>query len=482
MKLPIRKAKLGLVLLLTITLSMYGISNKYTVTNSHWYQVASSTVTTAITAIQQTVQQTVNNSQQFFAYDYDYSGGEGEDFGDEGSSTHTSPGANGSYIETKSCGDCIISIIEYFPNGTYNVLLSNSCNCGELPTGGDGNNNNNNNNNNNQGIPDYPYETTNSYSVGCQIYTQVLRFHTNGDPYEIVSETSAPDPACSNNNPPPDNGTGSGGGENAGGGSSNNNNNTTSPQDPCASKKNVSNKMNSVYQSAKIDSVLSSIPNLATDTSEHGFYVYENKTIHTDPYTLKKDTVTTGYTTGSIYTVGNTGGTIPFNTSESNTSLKLLAAIVHSHTPGGFDAHSPNDVYALIEAYVQRNTIQGSFTKSFTGKEFVLTITDPAKALAFLSTKSQYLNGRDWNMDSELGKAFKAATKYYNGIYANNVNQENLAYEMAMAAVFSQFNTGITLNKRDFNGSFNPIVVNTTVVPKQGMFKPAKTVYTQTCL
>jgi len=56
------------------------------------------------------------------------------------------------------------------------------------------------------------------------------------------------------------------------------------------------------------------------------------------------------------------------------------------------------------------------------------------------------------------------------------------AYEMAMAAVFSQFNTGITLNKRDFNGSFNPIVVNTTVVPKQGMFKPAKTVYTQTCL
>jgi len=50
---------------------------------------------------------------------------------------------------------------------------------------------------------------------------------------------------------------------------------------------------------------------------------------------------------------------------------------------------------------------------------------------------------------------------------------------MAMAAVLNQFNTGITLNKKDASGNFKPIVVN-TIVPNPN--KPKKKVYPQDCL
>lgn len=53
-----------------------------------------------------------------------------------------------------------------------------------------------------------------------------------------------------------------------------------------------------------------------------------------------------------------------------------------------------------------------------------------------------------------------------------------IAYGMATTAVLSQFNAGVTLNKKDANGKFKPIVVKATPDPK----KPKKTIYTQDCL
>jgi hypothetical protein len=47
-----------------------------------------------------------------------------------------------------------------------------------------------------------------------------------------------------------------------------------------------------------------------------------------------------------------------------------------------------------------------------------------------------------------------------------------------MAAVLTQFNTGVTLNKRDAAGNFKPIVVTTSTDPNN----PKKTIYTQICL
>ncbi len=51
---------------------------------------------------------------------------------------------------------------------------------------------------------------------------------------------------------------------------------------------------------------------------------------------------------------------------------------------------------------------------------------------------------------------------------------------MAMAAVLTQFNTGVTLNKKDpATGKFKPLVVK-TVIPNPN--KPKKKQYVQDCL
>ncbi|MEY4703615.1 MAG: hypothetical protein RIR96_1512 [Bacteroidota bacterium] len=47
-----------------------------------------------------------------------------------------------------------------------------------------------------------------------------------------------------------------------------------------------------------------------------------------------------------------------------------------------------------------------------------------------------------------------------------------------MAAVLNQFQSGITLSKRDATGKFKPIVVKTVLDPR----KPKRLIYTQDCL
>jgi len=84
------------------------------------------------------------------------------------------------------------------------------------------------------------------------------------------------------------------------------------------------------------------------------------------------------------------------------------------------------------------------------------------------------------NETSNIGKAIKDAKNYFETkIFKSNPNKDNLAYEMAMAAVLNEYNAGLTLDKKDANGNFKPIVVNTTI-PNPN--KPKKKVYTQNCL
>ena len=53
---------------------------------------------------------------------------------------------------------------------------------------------------------------------------------------------------------------------------------------------------------------------------------------------------------------------------------------------------------------------------------------------------------------------------------------------MAMAAVLKQYDVGVTLNKKDANGNFKPIVVETGTRTTGPPKKPKiVTTYTQTC-
>jgi len=171
-----------------------------------------------------------------------------------------------------------------------------------------------------------------------------------------------------------------------------------------------------------------------------------------------------------------TGNDSSITISSVTSNLRKLAATLHTHPAKGYAAQSAKDIYNLIEETIQKPYYYGAFVVAANGDQYAITITEPAKASAFLNTKAQFLDGNKWKEDSDIEKEFKNA---YDHFLDNDSTKRNYAYEMAMSVVLKQFNTGVTLNKKDANGNFKPIVVN-TIIPNPN--KPKKKVYTQDCL
>lgn len=244
------------------------------------------------------------------------------------------------------------------------------------------------------------------------------------------------------------------------------------PEDPCTTAQNAARKMDTIFMMSKADSVLASIPNLATEPKEKGFPII--KKLRINPYDMT-DTTVAGYRCGTI----QTGTDSSINYSYSLGALEYTAATLHTHPPNGYAAHSAKDIYEFLGGRIgEEPHFLGTFVAAANQSQYAITITNPSQASAFLATQSQNLSGTKWDEESNIGKAFKSATKYFEDKYEGDPNKIHLAYEMAMAAVLNQFNVGITLNKKDANGNFIPIVVKTSQDPR----KPKKTVYTQECL
>lgn len=242
--------------------------------------------------------------------------------------------------------------------------------------------------------------------------------------------------------------------------------------DPCTTAQNKAKQMDSIFMKANADSVLATIPNLATETKEKGFAMI--KKLQINPFN-STDTSLSGYHSSLVSTGTDSNIVISYSTG----SLEYTAATLHTHPPKGYAPHSARDIYAFLENRIGEEAhFIGTFVAASTGDKYAITITDPTRASSFLSTKNQYLNGTKWNEDTDIGKAFKKAMQYYEDKYKDNPNSTHLAYEMAMAAVLKHFGTGITLNKKDATGKFKPIIVKMTPNPR----KPKKIDYTQECL
>ncbi len=241
---------------------------------------------------------------------------------------------------------------------------------------------------------------------------------------------------------------------------------------PCDIAHSAAKNMDSVYIKSKADSVLATIPNLATDTNENGFRIFKTYIITSiDPPQIE----ITGYVTEAV-TPGTPSGT---NFPTSVPSMHISAAKLHTHPPGGRSAPSAKDIYALIEYRVDNSYYEGDFVAAADGNKYAFTVTNFAQASAFLNTQNGYLSGADWGSTSVIGKAFYEALRYFMNLYKNNSNRSELAYEMSMAAVLKEFNSGVTLHKKDTNGNFKPLIITTTT-PNPN--KPKKKVYTQDCL
>ena len=249
----------------------------------------------------------------------------------------------------------------------------------------------------------------------------------------------------------------------------------TPTQDPCTIAKNAAKQIDSIYLKSKADSVLNSIPNLATETKEKGFPIYKQYSINRQ---VRTDTTITGYRSDTIHT----GSESTINIIVNPRRLEALAATLHTHPPIGYAAHSADDIYSLLRyrsLYPQdAHHFAGSIVAAFNGSQYAITITNQTQAAAFLATQSQFLDGEKWNRNSVIGEAFFAATRHFKEVYESYPDNIHLAYEKAMAAVLNQFQTGVTLNKKDAAGNFKPIIVTTSPHPT----KPNKKIYTQECL
>jgi len=218
--------------------------------------------------------------------------------------------------------------------------------------------------------------------------------------------------------------------------------------------------------------MLATIPNLDTISIEKGFPIFQKFSVN--PYDVTDTTFTGQYKIeDTIYTGTNTGISYSFYIPH----LHTFAADFHTHPPNGYNAPSAKDVYRLLETKSTDKHFKGKYVAAHNGNKYAITVTDNAMAAAFLSTKSQYLNDstNDWKDASGIGKAF---AEVYDHFLDNDSTKRNYAYEMAMATVLKQYKTGISLNKRDASGNFQPIVVNTIIHPE----KPKKKFYTRDCL
>ncbi len=242
------------------------------------------------------------------------------------------------------------------------------------------------------------------------------------------------------------------------------------PEDPCPAAQNAAKKLDTIFNLSKADSVLASIPNLATEPLEKGFGIIKKLTIN--PYDVKDTTI--GYRSSAISTGTDSSIEILFQMAPR---LEYAVATLHTHPPTKYPAHSAGDIYQLLTIMLDKEEdYQGTFVAAANGSQYALSITDAARASAFLITQDQNLSGTEWNKYSDIGKEFKEAKNYFLGGDTTQ-SKKYFAYEMAMAAVLNQFGTGLVLNKKDAAGNFKPIIVAKKPDPK----KPKRNIYIQDC-
>lgn len=246
------------------------------------------------------------------------------------------------------------------------------------------------------------------------------------------------------------------------------------PQTPCEIAHAMAKKMDSVYARCNVDSVLATIPNLNTQPLEKGWAMVKKKI--TNPFN-PADFTFGNYFNGAI----QTGTDSSLDIIQTLGSFQYVASFIHTHPPSGYAAQSAKDIYILLENKMEEVYLDGNMVAAYNGDKYAITITDPVKATAFYQTKNIFLSGRKWNENSTIGKVFKEAFDYLvTKQFKGNSNKENLAYEMAMSAVLTQFNSGVTLNKKDpVTGKFKPLIVK-TVTPD--LTKPKKKEYITDCL
>ncbi len=250
-------------------------------------------------------------------------------------------------------------------------------------------------------------------------------------------------------------------------------------EDTCEIANAIALKMDTLYTKGKVDSMLGTMPGWQALTYEKGFSIYKNYTLNAGIATV------TGYQPGVVQgSSASMNVDITFDTSGN----KKAAGAVHIHTDSGYACPSAGDIYSLIQNYITFNNsniklrYEGSMVAAFDTTFYAISISNPADALMFNTTKSANLNTLTaaWKDSTALYSVWDAANTYFydkDSTLPERARDDN-AILKAHATVLTQFKSGITLFKRNSFGKFKPIVIDTKPDPT----KPGKYIFTEKCL
>lgn len=257
---------------------------------------------------------------------------------------------------------------------------------------------------------------------------------------------------------------------------------TTAPKTPCEVAHGTAKSIDSIFLKAGIEKRLNdSIPNWKTLTIEKGFPVMQYIETSWEPTTDTYDTAFLNQFYFHYISSGTSDSAVNIEYPPSN-GIKVLKVTVHTHPSNKFDGPSAADVFSTIATKKDDPYFEAMIIASASGDFYALTVTDFEKANNFLDSMSVYLSGNSWNQNSIVGKDFMDAFNHYEkNEFKNSPNKDKLAQEMANAVVLAKY-SGVTMNKRDANGNFKPMVVNTSQqLVKQGKKSVQKTIYTKDC-
>ena len=225
---------------------------------------------------------------------------------------------------------------------------------------------------------------------------------------------------------------------------------------PCEKVKQANLKAKALLEQKIIkDSITNATATITTDEFEKGFN-----------FGTKIDGT---YTTGNVKTGTTTGINLP----PTDYEFTVIGSL-HTHQGDTYECFAPNDFYIFAAANKYNANFTTMFTYGSSGGVYNVYITDLTKFKTFRDNypKADYITKEAWKIGSSIEFDFSNVKKKFE----KQGKTDDEAFALAQAFVLKKYNTGMSISKKQADGSFKSIFVNESKDPNDSN----KTVYEQT--
>jgi len=146
----------------------------------------------------------------------------------------------------------------------------------------------------------------------------------------------------------------------------------------------------------------------------------------------------------------------------------------HTHNGDAYECFAPNDFYIFATANKYNANFTTMFTFGSSGGTYNVHITDLAKFKTFRDNypKVDYITDEAWKKGSSLRVDFD----FVKDKFEKQGKSKDEAFALAQAFVLKKYNTGMSISKKQPDGSFKSIFVKENIL----LNNPNKTTYEQT--